>query len=394
MSAGQIPRFVAARVTVQAVATMQRVVAAVGALITATLIIDVMLARGLASSIPLVVSPMLGIAVLALVLLWRPGVLTAVLYVLGGSVLSAALIVLALQVDATLNEPGPYVLNRAATAVVLVGAVGSRAISGVLWTVAAFVAAQTSLTVGFALVDPGAHSGVGPIIVFSISLLAYATLAVAQSRTERQLESLDRAERELRQLDQRRALERRAAGVVHDTLLSDLVVLSQRTGSVDTQTRELLTRHLSILETGTVARTDSGATTVTALYGDLLDLARDSRRSGVNVDLSGVEALDGEMPTEVRNAVRGAVQAALDNVARHARTSNAEVVAGIREGRLLVIVVDDGVGFAADSASGERLGMRTAITDRIEQVGGSVRVWSGDEGTTVMLSVPIMGEAS
>ncbi|WAB85186.1 hypothetical protein OVN20_06475 [Microcella daejeonensis] len=83
----------------------------------------------------------------------------------------------------------------------------------------------------------------------------------------------------------------------------------------------------------------------------------------------------------------GATRAALDNVVAHAGTDRAEVVVGVRDGTLAVLVVDDGRGF--DAVDADRLGVRGSIRSRIEGVGGTVRLWSGAEGTTVMMSVPL-----
>ena len=68
-------------------------------------------------------------------------------------------------------------------------------------------------------------------------------------------------------------------------------------------------------------------------------------------------------------------------------------MAGARGDAISVLIVDDGHGFDAAEVGGDRLGLRTSVSQRIEQVGGSVRVWSGPEGTTVMLTVP-RGEGS
>ena len=54
---------------------------------------------------------------------------------------------------------------------------------------------------------------------------------------------------------------------------------------------------------------------------------------------------------------------------------------------------DPGEQLDVAEVGGDRLGLRTSVSQRIEQVGRSVRVWSGPEGTTVMLTVP-RGEGS
>ena len=52
-------------------------------------------------------------------------------------------------------------------------------------------------------------------------------------------------------------------------------------------------------------------------------------------------------------------------------------------------MVDSGAGFDVDEVPDDRIGLRTSIKGRIEQEGGSVRIWSRPGvGTTVVLSVP------
>ena len=65
------------------------------------------------------------------------------------------------------------------------------------------------------------------------------------------------------------------------------------------------------------------------------------------------------------------------------------VAVGPGDGEVTVVVVDSGAGFDLDEVPDDRIGLRTSIKGRIEQEGGSVRIWSRPGvGTTVVLSVP------
>ena len=75
-------------------------------------------------------------------------------------------------------------------------------------------------------------------------------------------------------------------------------------------------------------------------------------------------------------------------MAAHAGTGRAELVIGQRDDAIAVLVVDGGRGFDPVSVASDRLGLRESIAGRMRAIGGSARVWSGDEGTTVMLRVP------
>ncbi|WP_439565619.1 sensor histidine kinase [Microcella sp.] len=389
MTAVALPRAVAARITVRGLATAQRVIAAVGSLVASAVVLDVLIARGSAEYAPLGVAPFVGIGLLALVLLWRPGAVTAALYLAGGSVFSVAVPVLALAADPEIDDQGPYLLNRIATAMCLVGAVSGRALSGVVWSTAAFVVAQSSVVVGLALAGSTVTPGIGPVIVFSISLVAYLTLAIAQRQSERQLEPLAFAADDVRDADRRRLLEQRAASVVHDTVLADLAAIARSPGPLSPRASEVLGEHLSVIAASTVAEPTGPSASGSALGDALLELAHEYQWSGVRVDVSGAELVGDEVPSATRHAVVGAARAALDNVVKHAGTDRAELVVGARDGTLTVLVVDDGCGFAAADVADDRLGLRMSIDQRIEAVGGAVRVWSGPDGTTVMVTVPI-----
>lgn len=384
-----LPRPVAARITVHGLATTQRVVAVIGSLVAATMIIDVLAAYGALASAPVVIAPLIGVGMLALLLLWRPTVLVAAVFVLGGAVFSAAFPALLIAAAPEVVETGPYLFNRIATAICLVGAMGGRALSGVLWTAVAFAAAQVSVLVGLAIVDAPVRMGAGPLIVASIGIASYATLAIAQRQTERRVAGLELSAIEQSEVERRRSLELRAAAVVHDTILADLTLIARSPGPVDARTAEVLTEHLDQLASATVAdRGDVSSEAHSALGAALLELAREYQWSGVRVDVSGLELLPETMSSAARHALLGAARAALDNVVAHAGTDRAELVAGARGDSVSVLVVDDGHGFDADQIGDDRLGLRTSVVQRIEQVGGAVRVWSGPEGTTVMLTVP------
>lgn len=389
MTAVALPRAVAARISVQGLATTQRVIAAVGSLVVALMVADVLVSHGEVEHLLIVVAPFVGIGVLALVLLWRPGVLTAVIYIAGGAILSVVIPVVALSADERFDDSGAYLMNRVATAICLVGAVGGSALNGMLWSSAAFVVGQSSVVVGLALAGSTVGVGTGPLTVFAISFAAYLTLALAQRQVHRDLAPQRTVGAELRGVDRRRELEARAAGLVHDTVLADLSAIARSPGPLTDRAREVLSFHLRTVAATTVADPPSVPAGTSTLGDALLELAHEYQWSGVRVDVSGAELLDAEVSAAVRQAILGATSAALDNVVRHAHTDCAELVAGIRDNRLSVLVVDDGVGFAPERVPADRLGVRLSIIERIEQVGGSVRLWSGPDGTTVLMSVPL-----
>jgi signal transduction histidine kinase len=96
-------------------------------------------------------------------------------------------------------------------------------------------------------------------------------------------------------------------------------------------------------------------------------------------------ALDGRLPERQEVAAYYVVAESLTNVAKYACASSAAVEVRHADGRLMVEVVDDGVG-GADTRGGS--GLR-GLADRVEVLGGRLRVWSPvGGGTRVEAEIP------
>jgi signal transduction histidine kinase len=98
-------------------------------------------------------------------------------------------------------------------------------------------------------------------------------------------------------------------------------------------------------------------------------------------------ALDvvGRLPERVEVAAYYVVSESLANVAKHARARQARVSLEQQAGRLVVEVVDDGMG-GADTERGS--GLR-GLADRVEGLGGRLRVWTPlGGGTRVQAEIP------
>jgi len=91
------------------------------------------------------------------------------------------------------------------------------------------------------------------------------------------------------------------------------------------------------------------------------------------------------MPERLEVAAYYVVSESLANVGKHARASAARVQVARSAGQLVVEVVDDGVG-GADTERGT--GLR-GLADRVEALGGRLRVWTPrGEGTLVRAELP------
>ncbi len=97
-----------------------------------------------------------------------------------------------------------------------------------------------------------------------------------------------------------------------------------------------------------------------------------------------------DLAPDVEAQVFRIVQEALTNVRKHSGAARAEVTFGISDGRLEVVIVDDGHGFGGSPAPGDlpRYGIE-AMRERAESIGGTVDLTSPrGGGCRVHLAVP------
>ena len=109
-----------------------------------------------------------------------------------------------------------------------------------------------------------------------------------------------------------------------------------------------------------------------------------ARRSAVPVDLD--LTANARFPEPVEVAAYYVASEALANAMKHARASRVEMSLTTHHGRLLLSVRDDGAG-GADPARGSGL---AGLTDRVEALGGSIRVRSAvGAGTHITVDLPL-----
>lgn len=108
-----------------------------------------------------------------------------------------------------------------------------------------------------------------------------------------------------------------------------------------------------------------------------------AERSTVPVD---VRAASDRYPEAIESTAYFVASEALANVAKYAQASQASVALETRDGRVVLEVVDDGVGGAHLGAGSGLMG----LVDRVEAVGGSLAVDSPPgAGTTVRAVLPV-----
>jgi signal transduction histidine kinase len=114
-----------------------------------------------------------------------------------------------------------------------------------------------------------------------------------------------------------------------------------------------------------------------------------AQRSAIPVDLD--VSIDARLAEPIEVAAYYVASEALANATKHAEASRIDVSLAERGGSLVLSVRDDGVG-GADPARGSGL---VGLTDRVEALGGSIRVVSrpGD-GTQITVELPLTLDTS
>lgn len=115
------------------------------------------------------------------------------------------------------------------------------------------------------------------------------------------------------------------------------------------------------------------------LLRQLADGVSGRARVPVAVEIEG----DAEIPPDVKVAFYRIAQEALNNVAKHAQATRAQVSLRRTPDRVELAVTDDGVGFQFDTIKPEHLGLGI-MRERAEDIGASLTVHSGaDRGTEI-----------
>ncbi len=113
-------------------------------------------------------------------------------------------------------------------------------------------------------------------------------------------------------------------------------------------------------------------------------------RFGLRTEFTADGDLEGPSPRAQAELLR-IVQEALNNVRKHADATVVRVRAGRQDGRLGLVVADNGVGFDPASTNGRGFGLRS-MRERAELVGARVDVESQPHGgTRVSVEVPLEG---
>jgi signal transduction histidine kinase len=109
-----------------------------------------------------------------------------------------------------------------------------------------------------------------------------------------------------------------------------------------------------------------------------LDVAIESLAARAPVPVRLTVAMEGRVAEAVEVAAYYVVSESLTNIGKHAQATSATVEVARMDGHVVVEIVDDGNG-GADTEGGT--GLR-GLADRVEAIGGRLRVWSPRGGGT------------
>jgi signal transduction histidine kinase len=190
------------------------------------------------------------------------------------------------------------------------------------------------------------------------------------------------------------ATRRRIERDLHDGTQQRLVSLGLAVRAAEANLppeREDLRAQLSGVATGLVAAVEDLQEISRGIHPAILSkgglgpaLRALAHRSAIPVDLD--IATDMRLGEPIEVAAYFVASEALANAAKHSDASRIDVSLEQRDGRLLLSVRDDGIG-GADAARGSGL---VGLTDRVEALGGSIRVSSRPrKGTQIAVEMPV-----
>ena len=389
-----LPRDVASEVVTAAVSRAAWAVSITIILLAIPVVTEIVLRRTGASHLPIPLLALAGMLGLLAYTGLRPSTRSRVTFLVVGALLAGAYQVSLLSADPALADNASYIINRPAFILVLVSPGIVRPLAGLRWAAIGYLVSMTTLLVSDVIAGAPLVTGWGPTIALVISSSAYIVLAVIRSSQGAQLPDLHRLEEETRRLALEHQYEQRAAALSHDTVLNDLTVVMNAGGPIDERTRSRFRSDVATLSNAAWLRETRAsvelASTDAALRNELAALISEMQWRGLTVDLTGGsdEEIARLSPENITLAT-AAVRACLENVLKHAQIAAVELVLSAGDGSVTIMVIDQGIGFDVTAVPSDRLGLRASVVRRVEDAGGTVRIWSKpNSGTSVLITLP------
>jgi PAS domain S-box-containing protein len=123
-----------------------------------------------------------------------------------------------------------------------------------------------------------------------------------------------------------------------------------------------------------------------------------TERSKINVNLEIPEEF-GRLPSDLETAIFRIVQECLTNIHRHSGSPVAKIRITRRDSQVLVEVADRGKGIPPEKQKGMEAGAKMGVgtrgmRERVRQLGGTLEITSGTQGTVVVAKLPVSNSSS
>ncbi|RFA15805.1 hypothetical protein B7R21_03630 [Subtercola boreus] len=280
-------------------------------------------------------------------------------------------------------------------AITVVGVDGRSLLSSLLRSTIGFVLASVAVQVATRMNGLVFSFDLPSICIWFGIVILLAMLWYGRSRAKRGVSTMQAAAAVEERVTERSRVAAEASAVLHDTVLDDLLALSlSPPGPLVDEHRAFLAKdiaslaHPGLLVDEVMNRGIGDAEALEA--SGLAPIIRSAGNRGLQVVVSGEPRLLLELDPRVRGEFLGAADQALSNVSRHAGTLFAEVAVASGSQSINLVVTDSGRGFAARTRRGAPGRPELSLRRRIEDVDGTVVVWSTPgQGTSVLMSVPV-----
>lgn len=354
----------------------------------------------------LIVAPGYAVLVFALVRIGATRTMVWPVVVVAGGLVTAVLVRLGTigALAGIIGQPTPFPVGAGAVdAVRLLVAGAIAAVSIVLTTslgrmlvlVGAFAA--TLITSAVLFFSDAALGLVGLSILAAWTGLTFvgSMLSAGLLRAARRVSSIGRAHRSERQASETEAQRRQGARLLHDTVLATLTLLAHSGVGVSREALRRqagddarLLRQLRLSPSPITMSAANDGAEGDGLKNDSLQAVRAKfERLGLDVSWHGAGTVS--LRPDRLDAFLMALSECLENVRRHSGVAEAHVTITDDEATVRALVTDNGVGFEPAAVPAGKLGYRESIVGRIEEAGGTARVFSAQgSGTTVVLEMP------
>lgn len=289
---------------------------------------------------------------------------------------------------------GQFLVTLPTIALLLIGGAAGSIFWSVVWC-------TIGLIVGAGAVNSAAWQLLGYTVIPASVLAVYiavlvviVTLRLSQRGVRRVQSRLHRAARENDLASLRFGIEETSAAVVHDTVLGHLAAIANAPyGAMSAQLQREIRRDLDLLvgEEWLSGSTTVGDNDVRGEWENsaLFEAIDEAREMQLAVEVTGDPSALAYLDANGAAALGPAVKQCLVNVIKHSGSVHAEVAIFGSPEEVSVLVVDAGKGFNEAETGADRLGLRQSVRRRVEQVNGTVQVWSTPGlGTSVMIRIP------